>query len=121
LDLCIEVFDQKIKKSVPNPTAIGKPLISNNIMISQHKFGIGGIATIITAQISKRVAGDILGRITVSITQRLLGRVASVSIPLIGEVIGGGLLLYDVVKGFNGPRTYALTRKPKYGIWIAGI
>ncbi len=50
----------------------------------------------LSVQLSRRIAGNI--------TARILGRAGSSAIPVVGWVVGGGLIAWDVVNGFvRGP------------------
>ena len=75
-------------------------------VLQQHKPAIGGLGVIIAAQISRRLlvrmGRAISRRVAGRITGRLLGRVGTTVIPLAGWIIGGGLIVYDVIDSLDG-------------------
>jgi hypothetical protein len=75
-------------------------------VLQQHKPAIGGLGVIIAAQISRRMlvrmGRTISRRVAGRITGRLLGRVGATVIPLAGWIIGGGLIVYDVIDSLDG-------------------
>jgi hypothetical protein len=73
----------------------------NPILDSRTKT-LAGIGIIIGAQIAKRLAKAIAKRVAGKVAGRLLGRAATTVIPLAGWIIGGGLLVWDLVEAGNG-------------------
>ena len=75
-------------------------------VLDQHRPALGGLGVIIAAQISKklvqRLGRSLARRVAGRVTGRLLGRVGSTVIPLAGWIIGGGLIVYDVVDSLDG-------------------
>lgn len=75
-------------------------------VLQQHRPAIGGLGVIIAAQISRRLLARmgraVSRRVAGRITGRLLGRVGASVIPLAGWIIGGGLIVYDVVDSMDG-------------------
>lgn len=73
----------------------------NPILDSRTKT-LAGVGIIIGAQIAKRLAKAIAKRVAGKVAGRLLGRAATTVIPLAGWIIGGGLLVWDLVEAGNG-------------------
>lgn len=84
-------------------------------LLSEHKFALGGIAIAATVQITKRISRGIVRRVLQQFGERVLGRIGSAAIPVVGEVIAAGLLVYDIFNSFDGalPAIKNEMKKPK--------
>lgn len=75
-------------------------------VIDQHKIALGGIGVIIAAQISRRlvvaVARRISARVAGGSAGRVLGRVGTTVIPLVGWLVGAGMIAYDIYDSLDG-------------------
>jgi hypothetical protein len=69
------------------------------ILVGSGVIGVGGFAI---RQIARKVMGEVEKCIMANMAKRILGRLGSTAIPFIGEVIGGGLLIYDLSMSFDG-------------------
>ncbi len=63
---------------------------------------LAGLGVIVGTQMARRVATRIAERVAERVVGRLLGKAASTLIPLVGWVVGGGLILWDLVEGADG-------------------
>jgi hypothetical protein len=75
-------------------------------VLDTHKAALGGVGVIIAAQLSRklvaRIGKAISKRVAGRLAGRLLGRVGASVIPLAGWIIGGGLIVYDVLDSLDG-------------------
>ena len=71
-----------------------------------HTKGLTGLSVIIATQMARRIAvrmsREMGERVAGRIAGRVLGRVGSSLIPLAGWVIGGALIVWDLIDGSNG-------------------
>ena len=73
----------------------------NPILDSRTKT-LAGVGVIIGTQIAKRLAQALAKRVAGKVVGRVLGRAATSIIPLAGWIIGGGLLVWDLVEAGDG-------------------
>ena len=84
-----------------------------------HNKALAGAGIIIVSQVvrtvSVKLGQRIAGRVAGRIAGRLLGRLGSSLIPIAGWVIGGGLLIWDLVEGGHGalPQIAAALTSPE--------
>lgn len=71
--------------------------------IDNYKTGlIGGGILATTAIVRKKVTGKIIDRVFQQLGERVLGRLGSGLIPVVGDIVGATLLATDVIKSFEG-------------------
>ena len=78
--------------------------------MKQH-LGLGGGVTVILGtqigtQIAKRLAQKVARNIVGKVVVRILGRVAASVIPVVGWIVGGVLIILDLVKAKDGALPY---------------
>jgi hypothetical protein len=102
----VNIFSKKIKASTPSSEEVLESLRPDTVQfINRHKFGIAGSAvlvTAITARVNKKIVSTVVNRIFQQVGERVLGRIGSGFIPVIGEVVGGLLLAGDLINSFDG-------------------
>lgn len=103
----LEAFEDEVRVATAeagvNPDDLSPSLLQ---VIDQHKIALGGIGVIIAAQISRRlvvaVAKRISTRVAGGIAGRVLGRVGTTVIPLVGWLVGAGMIAYDIYDSLDG-------------------
>ncbi len=100
----VEVFSNEVEQKTRElDVHAGSPEIS---AIGMHKAGLAGIAVIIASQIARRMAANVARQISQRILGRILaraaGRLAVTAIPVVGWIVGGGLIAYDLYSGSDG-------------------
>jgi len=103
----LSAFEDEVRVSTAeagvNPEDVSPGLLQ---VIDEHKLALGGIGVIIAAQISRRlvvaVARRISARVAGGIAGRILGRVGTTVIPLVGWVVGAGMIAYDIYDSLDG-------------------
>ncbi len=106
-DAVAGTFEQEIRAQLQTT---GADALTGNIQ-SEGVVGVRsgvGVATIagsyVARAVVKRLSAQLSRRIAGNITARILGRAGSSVIPVVGWVVGGGLIAWDVVNGFvRGP------------------
>jgi hypothetical protein len=104
----VEAFAADIRQTTGEADLLDSSAAENGILavIDLHKAALGGIGVIIAAQITRRIAIRIAQRVSRRvagrISARILGRVGTELIPLVGWVIGTGLIVYDVIDSLDG-------------------
>lgn len=75
---------------------------------------LAGIGVIIGSQIAQRLAQALARRIAGQVAGRILGRAATAVIPIAGWIIGGGLIVLDLIEGGQGslPQIQAALTEP---------
>ncbi len=72
----------------------------------RHAVALSGITVIIASHIAKKVLQQltekIFRRIIGRVASRILGRVGTAAIPVVGWVIGAGLIAFDLIQGADG-------------------
>ena len=71
-------------------------------VIELHPELLSGVAVIIGTQLAKRFAAKMAQNIAGKIVVRILGKLATSAIPLVGWIIGGGLIVWDVINAGEG-------------------
>lgn len=100
-------------------------------LLESHPELMAGVSLIIGAQVSKQLAQKMAGTIIGQVATRVLGKMATSAIPLVGWVIGGVLIIVDVVnagegalpqirKSLRGAKAKATIRK-KITIEVRGV
>jgi hypothetical protein len=103
----LQAFEDEVRVATAeagvNPGDLSPGLLQ---VIDAHKVALGGIGVIIAAQISRRlvtrVASRISTRVAGGIAGRVLGRVGTTVIPLVGWLVGAGMIAYDIYDSLDG-------------------
>jgi hypothetical protein len=107
-DAVVTAFANDISQSTAATDLVTANDLENGIMsvIDLHKTALGGVGVIIATQITRRIAVRIARRLSKRvagrITLRILGRVGTEVIPLVGWIVGTGLIIYDVIESLDG-------------------
>ncbi|MBE9233439.1 hypothetical protein IQ231_17625 [Cuspidothrix issatschenkoi LEGE 03284] len=109
---CIQQFlNDKYSQSIVNSFSekIGSPDIKITDLKTKPNTKHGGVwkggsifVSSLIVQINKKTVSAIVNRILPQLGERVLGRIGSGFIPVVGEVIGGIWLASDIVKSFDG-------------------
>jgi len=74
--------------------------------IGQNPNAAAGVAVIVGAQVARVLASRLARRVGKSVIGRIVGRVtarvASMAVPVAGWIVGGGLIVWDLVAGAEG-------------------
>ena len=106
--IVVEAFRQGISDSAGDlEIAAGDNLDSGILtVLDTHKAALGGVGVIIAAQLSRkivvRIGKAVSKRVAGRLAGRLLGRAGAAIIPLAGWIVGGGLIVYDVLDSLDG-------------------
>ncbi len=104
----VVAFATDISQSASDADLVTANDLENGIMsvIDLHKTALGGVGVIIAVQIARRIAvriaRDLSERVAGRISLRILGRVGTEVIPLVGWIVGAGLIIYDVIDSLDG-------------------
>ncbi len=71
-------------------------------VLEQHPNLLSGVAVIVGTQIAKQLAQKMAGTIIGQVATRVLGKVVASAIPLVGWIIGGVLIVWDVINAREG-------------------
>ena len=71
-------------------------------IIELHPELLSGVAVIVGTQIAKQFAAKMAQNIAGKIITRILGKLATSAIPLVGWIIGGGLIVWDLISAGEG-------------------
>ncbi|MEZ4835520.1 MAG: hypothetical protein R2873_26610 [Caldilineaceae bacterium] len=100
-DTMAALFEAQISQEVGDINLLS---VDANVqpLLQSHTRSLAGIGVIIGAQIAKRLAQKVAQRIAGKVVGRVLGKAATSIIPIAGWVIGGGLIVWDLIEGGNG-------------------
>ncbi len=107
-NVLVTEFENRVQNAAAKTdlSATGELDTSILAVIGQHKTALGGVGVIIAAQIAKRIVREIgeeiADRIAGQIVARVLGRVGTELIPLVGWLVGAGLIAYDLYASSDG-------------------
>ncbi len=97
-----DLFTQEIQAELANvdfsqvDVDLGMPFLEANPK------ALAGLGVIVGAQVARRVATRIAERVAERVVGRILGKAAGTLIPLVGWVVGGGLIVWDLIEGADG-------------------
>lgn len=103
----VQTFEDELR-SVTTDAGLGEEALEPSLLsiLDQHKAALGGVGIIIATQVTKRIALSVTKRVaqraTAGIASRILGRIGTQVIPLIGWVVGSGLLVWDIWESRDG-------------------
>jgi hypothetical protein len=95
------IEDPKLNKKFPGL----KPDTNTKLVNGNYNAALGGGSIFVVsliAQINKKTISAIINRIIPQLGERVLGRIGSGFIPVVGEVVGGVWLASDIIKSFEG-------------------
>lgn len=104
----VREFENKVQTAAGQADLNSGSALDTSILdiVGQHKTALGGVGVIIAAQIARRLVREIgetiAERIAGRIVARVLGRVGSELIPIVGWIVGAGLIAYDVYSSRDG-------------------
>jgi hypothetical protein len=105
-DTLFQAFEQSVQRSVE---AAGVQVDASAIGTSAldvHALGLVGAGIIVVAEVGRRVSlkiGEkVAGRIAGKVAGRVAGRAGSSLLPVVGWVVGIGLVLWDLYEGTQG-------------------
>lgn len=100
----LEIFNQRSQDSTDRGTEDFLVSFSPESQEYLRSYGLaaGGVASIAIAQITRRITDGVIKRVVAQVGERFLGKLGTTAIPVVGEVVGGLLLVYDLAKSFDG-------------------
>ncbi len=107
-NVLVSAFEQQVQGVTAKTKFAASSGNDTNILtiIGQHKTALGGIGVIVAAQVTRRIMVDIgetiADRVAGQIVQRVLGRIGSEVIPIVGWLVGAGLIAYDIYNSMDG-------------------
>lgn len=99
-DTLVAVFEADIQQQMAN---LDVDVSDNQVSIlGDHSSALAGVGIIIGTQIAKRLAQKLAQRLAGKIIGRVIGRAAASFVPIAGWIIGGALIVWDLIEGSNG-------------------
>ena len=104
----VSAFEQEVQTATAKAQFAASGDVDSNILaiIGQHKTALGGLGVIVAAQVTRRImvgiGETIADRVAGQIVTRVLGRIGTDVIPLVGWLIGAGLIVYDIYNSMDG-------------------
>jgi hypothetical protein len=99
----VDVLSNKVQVSELSADNMDSLNPNTNSYIDNYKSGlVGGGILATTAIVRKKVTGKIIDRVFQQVGERVLGRLGSGLIPVVGDIVGATLLATDVIKSFEG-------------------
>lgn len=94
-----EQIQDRIDEIVVDPDPENATILD---IIELHPELLSGVAVIVGTQLAKRFAAKMVQNIAGKVIVRILGKLATSAIPLVGWIIGGGLIVWDVINAGEG-------------------
>ncbi len=107
-NVLVSAFEEEVQGATAKAQFAATNGTDTNILtiIGQHKSALGGLGVIVAAQVTRRVLVDIgetiAERVAGQIVTRVLGRIGSEVIPIVGWLVGAGLIAYDIYNSMDG-------------------
>ncbi len=101
----LSVFNDKLISSSQStdPSELFKTSSPSRIEVNEGQFARAGIAVaIIGRRVIQNQVTKLSSRLGLDIGKRVVGRLAFLQVPVLGEVVAAILAVWDVVQGFNG-------------------
>lgn len=98
----ITVFQEDIEQKVTE-TGVGQDAEADfSVILDTRTKSLAGVGVIIASQIAKSLAKKVAQRVAGKLAGRILGKAATSIIPLAGWIIGGGLIIWDLIEAGEG-------------------
>jgi hypothetical protein len=98
----ITVFQEGIEEKVTE-AGVGEDAEADfTILLDTRTKSLAGVGVIIASQIAKSLAKKVAERVAGKVAGRILGKAATAIIPLAGWIIGGGLIIWDLIEAGEG-------------------
>ncbi len=98
----IAVFQKEIERKVTE-TGVGQDAEADfAVILDTRTKSLAGVGVIIASQIAKNLAKKVAQRVAGKLAGRILGKAATSIIPLAGWIIGGGLIIWDLIEAGEG-------------------
>jgi len=94
-----EQIQERIDEIIVDPDPENATILD---ILELHPELLSGVAVIIGTQLAKRFAAKMAQNIAGKIITRILGKLVTTAIPLVGWIIGGGLIVWDVINAGEG-------------------
>ena len=94
-----EQIQERIDEIVVDPDPENATILD---IIELHPELLSGVAVIVGTQLAKRFAAKMAQNIAGKVITRILGKLVTSAIPLVGWIIGGGLIVWDVINAGEG-------------------
>ncbi len=96
------LFKEELKKQFAGIKWDEKVDLDQLSVAGMHKMALGGLGAIIAAQVVKKISQKIQERIAKRIGERIatriIGRIAGSSVPILGWIIGSGMIAWDLIQ-----------------------
>ncbi len=98
----IAVFQADIEQKVTE-AGVGQDAETDfTVILDTRTKSLAGVGVIIASQIAKSLAKKVAQRVAGKVAGRILGKAATTIIPLAGWIIGGGLIIWDLIEAGEG-------------------
>lgn len=107
-EVMVRQFEEQVRSAAENVEFANSSELDSGIfaVLDQHKTALGGIGVIVAAQIARRlvqnIGQQIARRVAGRIAGRVLGRIGTEIIPIVGWIVGTGLIAYDLYTSRDG-------------------
>jgi len=98
----ITVFQEDIEKKVTEAGVGPETEADFSVILDARTKTLAGVGVIIASQIAKSLAKKVAQRVAGKLAGRILGKAATSIIPLAGWIIGGGLIIWDLIEAGEG-------------------
>ena len=104
----VDAFARELEDQTQSFTYMPDQGMADGVLavLDTHRTALGGIGVIVVAQVTKRmvqkVGQTIAKRVAGRLVGRIIGKAGATVIPLVGWIVGGGLIVYDVLDSLDG-------------------
>lgn len=98
----IAVFQEDIEQKVTDAELGQDSETDFTVILDTRTKSLAGVGVIIASQIAKSLAKKVAQRVAGKVAGRILGKAATSIIPLAGWIIGGGLIIWDLIEAGEG-------------------
>lgn len=98
----IAVFQADIEQKVTEADVGQDSETDFTVILDTRTKSLAGVGVIIASQIAKNLAKKVAQRVAGKVAGRILGKAATTIIPLAGWIIGGGLIIWDLIEAGEG-------------------
>lgn len=97
------VLEEQLQGRIDEVTVDADPENATILDILElHPELLSGVAVIVGTQLAKRFAAKMAQNIAGKVITRILGKLVTSAIPIVGWIIGGGLIVWDVINAGEG-------------------